>query len=507
MEFLLLLTRGYQSRLDAERTTDLQKRQSNSPDWSALIPVLPAGGPRRDALQTELRRLIETRILLPGQKLPPSRALAQRLKLARGAVVAAYEQLAADGFVEARLGAGTYVAAQVPEPAVLRTAPQAPATTGPTPPVPGKLGSGTVDDKTLRDLRGLFREALMRPPPGFLHYGDPFGEPPLRREIVDYLRATRGIRAEVDQVMITSGTQSALSLIGRALLPSGSRIWVEDPCYPQALNLFRSLGLTVIPVPVDHDGLDPAAGLLAAPEAEAVYLTPSHQFPLGTTLSMPRRLALLDWAQRAGAWIIEDDYDSEFRFTGPPLAALHGIDRAGRVIYLGTFSKALAPGLRLGYAVLPAEVARTVHRLRDLTDRYPNPLSETVLARFMAEGHYAAHLRRARKRCRLARDALVEGLSGAPLDVKIPDQGLHLIAHVRDSASDAELQRLALAGGLATRRLSQMFLKAPAQQGLLIGYSGFEFDEIRNAATGAARAIAAGSDRSSFVTHSPSRLK
>lgn len=467
----------------------MQKHRTNPPDWSALIPVLPAAGPRRDALQAELRRLIETRVLLPGQKLPPSRELAQRLKLARGAVVAAYEQLAADGFVEARLGAGTYVAAQVPEHAAQGTASQAPVPTGPTPPAPGKLGGGTADDRTLRDLRGLFREALLRPPPEFQHYGDPFGDVSLRREIVDYLRATRGIRAGVDQVMITSGTQSALSLIGRALLQPQSRIWVEDPCYPQALNLFQSLGLTIIPVPVDQDGLDPAAGVLAAPEAEAVYLTPSHQFPLGATLSMPRRLALLDWARGAGAWIIEDDYDSEFRFTGPPLAALHGIDRAGRVIYLGTFSKALAPGLRLGYAVLPPGVVETVRRLRDLTDRYPNPLIETVLARFLAEGHYAAHLRRARKRCRMARDALVEGLSAAPLDVMIPDQGLHLIAHARAGATDAALQRLAQQGGLASRRLSQMFLAAPPRQGLVIGYSGFAAGDIRTAARGAAKAM------------------
>ena len=471
----------------------MQKHRTNPPDWSALIPVLPAAGPRRDALQAELRRLIETRVLQPGQKLPPSRELAQRLKLARGAVVAAYEQLAADGFVDARLGAGTYVAAQVPEHAAHGTAPQAPEPTGP--PAPGKLGGGTADDKTLRDLRGLFREALLRPPPEFLHYGDPFGDVSLRREIVDYLRATRGIQAGIEQVMITSGTQSALSLIARALLPSDSRIWVEDPCYPQALNLFRSLGLTIIPVPVDQDGLDPAAGVLAAPESEAVYLTPSHQFPLGATLSMQRRLALLDWARGAGAWIIEDDYDSEFRFTGPPLAALHGIDRAGLVIYLGTFSKALAPGLRLGYAVLPTGVVETVRKLRDLTDRYPNPLIETVLARFMADGHYTAHLRRARKRCRMARDALVEGLSAAPLDVIIPDQGLHLIAYARGDEADAELQRLAHAGGLSSRRLSQMFLKAPTQQGLVIGYSGFETAEIQAAAYEATRAITSGGRR------------
>ena len=472
----------------------MRKHQTNSPDWSALIPVLPAEGPRRAALRAELCRLIETRVLLPGQKLPPSRELAQRLALARGAVVAAYEQLAADGYVETRIGAGTYVAARVPEGAVPRGAEGA-AAPGPPPPAPGKLGSGTADETTLRALRGLFREALTRPPAGFLHYGDPLGEVALRREIAAYLRATRGIRAEVDQVMITAGTQSALSIIARALLPPESRIWVEDPCYPQAVALFRSLGLGVVPVPVDRDGLDPAAGIAAAPRAEAVYLTPSHQFPLGMTLSMPRRLALLDWARGCGAWIIEDDYDSEFRFTGPPLAALHGIDRAGRVIYLGTFSKALAPGLRLGYAVLPPEVVDAVRRMRDLTDRYPNPLIEAVLARFLAEGHYAAHLRRARKRCRMARDALVEGLAAAPLGVTVPEQGLHLVALAPAGAQDGDLQRRAKAGGLATRRLSEMFIAAPARQGLVIGFSGFAPAEIGAAARRAAAAIATGEAR------------
>jgi len=473
----------------------LRKGQTNFPDWSALIPVLPAEGPRREALRAEIKRLIETRVLLPGQKLPPSRNMAERLGAARGAVVAAYEQLAADGYVETRIGAGTYVAAAVPVAIGPAAVAAAKAAGGPPAPAPGKLGSGTADFGTLRDLRRLFRDALSRPPPAFLHYGEPFGSLALRHEIAAYLRATRGIRAEVDQVMITSGTQAALSLITRALLPPASRIWVEDPCYPQALNLFRGLGLQIVPVPVDGDGLDPAAGIADAPVAEAAYLTPSHQFPLGTTLSMPRRLALLDWARGCGAWIIEDDYDSEFRFTGPPLAALHGIDRAGRVIYLGTFSKALAPGLRLGYAVLPPGVVEPVRRLRDLTDRYPNPLIETVLARFLAEGHYAAHLRRARKRCRMARDALVAGLSSAPLEVAVPDQGLHLIAHARDGATDAELQRRAQDGGLASRRLSEMFVDLRPRQGLVIGFSGFAPAEIGAAARRGAAAIAAGGAR------------
>lgn len=470
----------------------MPKMQTNSPDWSALIPVLPEGGPRRQALEAELCRLIETRALVPGQKLPPSRELAARLSLARGAVVAAYEQLAADGYVETRQGAGTYVAAAVPEEAEA----DEPRSSRPVPPVPdprpGKLGSGTADAKSLRELRRLFREALTTPPASFLHYGDPFGELALRREIVAYLRATRRIRAEADQVMVTSGTQSALSLIARAVLSPGDRIWVEDPCYPQALHLLQSLGLRIVPVPVDSDGIDPALGIAAMPRASAAYLTPSHQFPLGATLSMQRRLALLDWASQCGAWIIEDDYDSEFRFTGPPLAALHGIDRSGRVIYLGTFSKALAPGLRLGYAVLPRELLDPVRRLRNLTDRYPNPLIESVLGGFLARGHYAAHLRRARKRCRLARDALVAGLSVGPFDVAAPEQGLHLIACPRGGLSDAGLQPQVHEAGLACRRLSEMFIEAPARQGLVIGFSGFEPEAIGAAASRAAKAVSLG---------------
>jgi GntR family transcriptional regulator/MocR family aminotransferase len=469
----------------------MQFDQTNLPDWSALIPVLPAGGPQRQALQAELKRLIETRILLPGQKLPPSRDLAARLRIARGAVVTTFEQLAADGYVETRVGSGTFVAASVPMASDGPIRAAARADKGTARALPGKLGSGTADERTLRDLRGLFRDALVRPPDGFLHYGDPLGDLALRREIAAYLRATRGIMAEPSQVMITSGTQSALSLIARAVLRPESRIWVEDPCYPMALALFRNLGLQIVPVRVDRDGIDPALGIAAAPRAEAVYLTPSHQFPLGVTLSMPRRLALLDWARAAGAWVIEDDYDSEFRFTGPPLSALHAIDRAERVIYLGTFSKALAPGLRLGYAVLPPEILEPVTRLRDLTDRYPNPLIGTVLARFLVEGHYAAHLRRARKRCRLARDALVTALSTAPLDIVIPDQGLHLIALAWGDTPDSSLQNLAQEAGLSCRRLSEMYVATSARQGLVIGYSGFDPNRIGAAAKSAAQAIGA----------------
>jgi GntR family transcriptional regulator/MocR family aminotransferase len=249
-----------------------------------------------------------------------------------------------------------------------------------------------------------------------------------------------------------------------------------------ARRAFAEAGMRLFGVPVDAEGLDPEIGEARAPDARAVYVTPSHQFPLGVTLSMARRLALIDWAGRHGAWIIEDDYDSEFRFAGPPLTSLQGIDAAGRVIYLGTFSKALFPGLRVGYAVLPESLIEPVLQVRDRADRFPSTLAEAPLAAFLREGHFAAHLRRARRSVCAARDALVEGLSGAPLTVAPPDQGLHLIARSDAGVPDRELARKAFDAGLGGRALSTMYLDAVTDEGLVIGFSGFSPEQFQAAA-------------------------
>ncbi|WP_339950405.1 PLP-dependent aminotransferase family protein, partial [uncultured Albimonas sp.] len=462
----------------------MPKSRTNWPDWSALAPVAPGEGPRTRAVYAELRRLIETRRVPPGGKLPPTRELAARLKVARGAVVAAYEQLAAEGFVEARQGAGTFVAEAVPAapPGVPLARPVPQRSPAPPRPQPGKLGSGTADARTLQVLRSLYRRALDRPPDSFLHYGDPRGDLALRVEIAAYLRAARGMAVEPDQVLVTAGTQAALDLAVRATLRPGEAVWIEDPCYPMARACLSGAGLDLIPVPVDAQGLDVAQGARAGPQARAAYVTPSHQFPLGVTLSMPRRLALLDWASQAGAWIFEDDYDSEFRYTGAPLAALQGMDRGGRVIYLASFSKAIAPGLRLGFAVLPPELAPRALEIRDATDRYPAALSQSVMTAFLAEGHYAAHLRRARKRLRAARDALVEGFAEGPLTARAPDQGLHLIAWAPEGADEARVHAAAEAAGLSSRPLSSAAFAPPARPGLVVGFAGFDAETLREAA-------------------------
>lgn len=449
----------------------MQKLKTNSPDWSQLIPVHPEPGPRTQALHRELRRLIESGKIAGGSKLPPSRALATRLGLARGAVVSAYDQLVADGYAQARVGAGTYVAEAI---ARVRAPARVPRRTADRPPnLPGKLGSAMVDERTMDVFRKLLSRHLSRPDDSHFHYGDPRGEAPLRQQIATYLRTARAVRVHADQVIVTSGMQQALDLVVRAALQPGDQVWMEDPGYPMAQTALRGAGLELTPVPVDTEGLRIQAGVALAPQARAVYVTPSHQFPLGVTMSMRRRVALLDWAKASRAWIIEDDYDSEFRYAGPPLASLQGMDDSDRVIYVGTFSKALFPGLRTGYVVVPEALLGPVLAVRDRTDRYPSTLVAGALADLLGEGHFAAHLRRARKRALLNRDALVAGLKSGPWVVQIPDQGLHLIARPTCAVDESRAQAWASQAGLGARALSSFYLSARQDSGLVLGFSGF----------------------------------
>ncbi|MFD1809461.1 PLP-dependent aminotransferase family protein [Gemmobacter lanyuensis] len=355
--------------------------QTNLPDWSALIPVLPTAGTRARAVYAALRGLIEDGRLPPGAKLPPSRALAQQWGLARGAVVAGFEMLVADGFAVAQVGAGTFVAPQVPRAAVVAVS--APRAFVPMD-LPGDLGLGFPDPLTLRQFRVILNRHLSRPIATLYHYADPQGDRALRAEVAQYLQVARGLRLHPDQVVLTSGTQGALDLVARAVLAPGDEVWMEDPGYPSGKAALVAQRL--IPVPVDAEGLDVRAGIARAPGARAAYVTPSHQFPLGVAMTMPRRLELLAWADQIGGWIIEDDYDSEFRFTGAPLAALQGIDAAGRVIYVGTFSKALMPGLRVGYLVLPEALLGPVIDLRRRTDRAPPALGDLPWPSFSRRG-------------------------------------------------------------------------------------------------------------------------
>lgn len=447
------------------------------------MPVLPGRGPRRRELYIAMRRLIETGLAQPGAKLPTTRDLAKRLGLSRAAAVAAFEMLVADGFVEARIGAGTFVAAQVPK--VSERAASQPGQVSASPALPCELGVASIDGKTMRVFRGLLSRNLAQPGPEHFRYGDPRGGNKLREAIAAYLRAARGVRCDAEQIVVTTGTMHGLDLVVRTVLKPGDVAWIEDPCYPLARATLEAAGAKLIGVPVDGEGIDAAGGENLGGGGRLVYVTPSHQFPLGVTMTMRRRLALIDWADRNDAWIIEDDYDSEFRFSGPPLTALQGMDGAGRVVYLGTFSKVLFPGIRIGYAVLPEALLDRVLRLRTLSDRQPPSLVQGAAADFLNDGHFAAHLRRARRRVQAARDEFVTALRhhcDGMLDFAVPEHGLHLVAALAASAGDRDLVRSLLAEGVGARALSPMYVDAPARQGLVLGFSGFEPDVLTSAA-------------------------
>ncbi|MDR6757395.1 GntR family transcriptional regulator/MocR family aminotransferase [Mycoplana sp. BE70] len=457
------------------------KEKTNLPDWSALVPVLPGQGPRTQALYEAIRRLIEAGTVPPGAKLPPTRDLAARLRTSRISVVAAFERLVADGFATARVGAGTFVSDDVP--LIGSSAhPVAPAAKAAMP-LPGTLGVATADERTLKIFRTLLSRHLARPTPEHFHYGDPRGGAGLRETIAAYLRTARGVRCDAEHIVVTTGTQQGLDLFVRSMLKPGDGAWIEDPCYPSARAAFEGNGIRLQGVPVDAEGLDPEHGAALMPGARAVYVTPSHQFPLGVAMTMRRRLALIEWARRNDAWIVEDDYDSEFRYAGPPLTAMQGLDASGRVVYLGTFSKVLLPGLRIGYAVLPDDVMKKVIALRARTDRFPSTLAEAALTDLIRGGHLAAHLRRARRKMTAARDALIAGLEGARgLTMTVPEQGLHLLVELDPSVRDTELVEVARSVGFGVRALSAMAVSQPPRQGLVIGFSGFSPEALFKAA-------------------------
>jgi len=458
-----------------------------------LLPALDRGGgvPLLRQIYLALRQAILSGVLAPGARLPPSRALAADLGVARNSVVAAYEQLLAEGFVTGRVGAGTFVASDLPD--VPEPAPAAPP--APDPAVgeahdlygtqPFTTGRVVLDQRTLQVWRRLTMRHLRQPDPALLGYADPRGSAALRQTVAAYLRAARAVRCEPDQVVITAGAQQAIDLVMRVLIAPGDAAWLEDPCYPAVRAALVAGGARIVPVPVDAQGMVVAAGVAAAPQARLAYVTPSSHYPLGMQLSMARRLELLAWARREGAFLLEDDYDSEFRYAGRPLASLQGIDEAGRVIYVGTFSKVLFPGLRLGYAVVPPTLLDRMLAARRLSDWHPAALQEAVVTDFLAQGHFTQHLRRMRLRYREARDALAEALEKAAphaLEVEPPQQGMKLIARLRGGLSDVAVAEAAARAGLVARAVSPMYLAAPPMQALMLGFTGHEPAALRRAA-------------------------
>jgi GntR family transcriptional regulator/MocR family aminotransferase len=449
------------------------------------------------------REAIVERRLHGGQRLPSTRSLATELQISRIPVLNAFEQLLAEGYFESRVGAGTYVASSLPDelPAPDR------ATPGATPPRPGPRAVSSRPDALLRRepepwlggagafrmnqpavdqfpfpvWSGLVARHCRNPQKSLLNYGDPMGHRPFREALAAYLRTARAVRCEPEQIMVVSGSQQALELSARVLLEPGRAVWMEEPGYGGARDALTMAGAQLVPVPVDEEGLDVAAGIARRPKARAAYVTPSHQYPLGVTMSASRRLQLLDWAQRSGAWIIEDDYDSEYRYESLPIASLQGLDRDARVLYIGTLSKVLFPALRLGYIVIPADLVPRFSSVREAMDIFPSTLYQAVLADFIAEGHLGRHLRKMRLLYRERRSVLVDAIRkelGGMLQVRGDQAGLHLVGTLPKGLRDRRISVAAARGRLWLMPLSACFIGAPSGPGLVLGYGGTAPTEI-----------------------------
>ena len=468
---------------------------------SILLPVaLETKGeaPLHRQVYRELARLILAGRLAPGSRLPSSRDLARELGVARNTILSALDQLASEGYVEGRRGSGTFVAADLPDKTPLATEETLPSGKGAAPSAPilaaraaalvqqhlapprrsGLLAPGLADvgEFPFELWARLLARSWRRPTRALATGGSPGGLLALRRAIADYLRLLRGVRCEAEQVIIVSGTRQGLDLTARLLLEPGEAAWLETPGFPGLRGPLIAAGAKLVPVPVDGEGLDLAKAGRAPPRL--VCVTPSHQFPLGMTMSLARRLALLERARADNAWIFEDDYDSEWRYRGRPLAALQGLDGDGRVIYAGSFSKVLFGSLRIGYLVVPARVLDSFLAARATLDDQPSLIAQPALAAFLTEGHFAGYLRRQRRIYRARQEralAAAERHLAGLLEVPPDPGGLHLIGYLAPELArrmdDREASRRAAARGIAVPPLSDYWIGRPRRQGLMLGYA------------------------------------
>lgn len=456
--------------------------------------------PLANWLYTELRAAILEGRLKAGVKLPASRDFAKLYRVSRGTVVHVFERLLDEGYLLSRVGVGTWVNSNVPasKPSLRNPFEQ-----------PEYIRRVVSDYKKPMPFAGWVRF------PGFRPFGmgfpalaefpadtwgrlaakrarafrswlreedDGSGYRPLREAIAHYLGSSRGVKCTSNQVVIVSGVQQALDLLAHLLLKPGDPVWMEDPGYFGASIAFERAGAKIIPVPVDNEGLSVAAGIRSCPSAKGVFLTPGHQFPFGMAMSLERRIEVLEWATRTGAFIIEDDYDSEYRFEGLPVPSLQGLDQGSNVIFIGTFTKLLFPSLRLGYIVLPPSLIDVFVSFRKSSDLRSSSIDQAVLTDFITEGHFGRHLRRMRQLYGHRLEAMVEYgrryLTGI-LEIQDPKAGLYTAAFLQNGMSSRQAEMIAAEVGVETRAIDRFVLKRHDPKGLLLGFAAFEENAIR----------------------------
>jgi len=488
----------------------LKTKRSSVP--SAPVVARPGSAPILIALDRRTRVPLQRQVyaaireailggrLPPGTRLPASRTLADDLGISRTTVVLAYESLLTEGYITGRGSAGSFVAALRDEAAKPKAAARAAArapkdatierrtnravalvkTASGMPnvraaPVPFRTGEPALDLFPVRLWARMYARRARRSGGALLGYGLDSGHRPLRAAIAAYVSAARGARAMADQVILVRGTQQGVHLAARVLLEAGDVAWVEDPGYAAARALLGAAGASIAAIPVDAEGLIVAEGIRRAPRARVAHVSPSHQFPLGATMSLARRLALIEWAGTAGAWVLEDDYDSEFRYVGAPIPSLQGLDTHDRVIYLGTFSKTMFPALRLGYLIVPSALVDVFQATQNLADRIAPTIEHATLAEFIDDGHYTRHVRQMRGVYAERQDALLRGVRrelADHVDAAPSETGMHLVAWLRDQAlDDARISAQALALGVEAAPLSMYRVEAPLAPGLLLGFA------------------------------------
>jgi GntR family transcriptional regulator / MocR family aminotransferase len=473
----------------------------------------------REGLQQQIyasiRRAILDRVVAPGARLPSSRALAVDLGVSRTTTLLAVQQLQAEGYLTARRGSGTSVAAELPDdllqrrgvalpskarhPALSRRGAAVVASPHGAerlsgPPRAFRLGTPAVDLFPLSAWSRLVNRRLRSVTGAQLDYGDPAGFRPLREAIAIHVQTARGTRCDAEQVLIVAGAQQGFELVCRLLLDPGDRAWMEEPGYPGARSALRAAGARIVPVPVDAEGLDVDAGARRAADARLVYVTPSHQYPLGVPMSLSRRLALLSWARTARAWVIEDDYDSEFRYGARPIPCLHGLDVDGRVIYVGSFSKTLFPALRLGFVIVPPDLQAGLVAARAAADQHPPTLDQAVLADFIVDGHFARHLRRMRLvyQERLeALDAAAERCCRGVLRVRRVRTGLHALADLEGVDAVRVVKEAAARGVEVASAAAYCASRTAALNALVLGFGAVRPEASRRGMERLAAAIEA----------------
>ncbi|HTX75069.1 MAG TPA: PLP-dependent aminotransferase family protein [Terracidiphilus sp.] len=484
---------------------------------SSIVTVdRKAGAPLHRQVYDGFRSAILLGKLKPGQLVPSSREFAADHVLSRFPVLQAYAQLLAEGYFESRAGSGTYVSSSLPERLMSASAnrhSRLQGISGPRrlsrrseqfPPVLlnrsnriwGAFGvhQPAFDQFPFRIWSTLVAKHSRNPGAHVIHNVDPMGIRRFREAICDYLSSSRAVRCHPDQVMIVSGSQQALDITARVLLDPDDAVWVEEPGYRLGFSVFAAAGCRLIPVPVDRDGMNIDAGIALEPDAKAALVTPSHQYPLGSTMSATRRLQLLNWAQSSGAWIVEDDYDSEFRYESRPISSLQGMDANARVIYIGTFSKVLFPSVRIGYIVIPPDLVERFAAVRLAMDIFPPYLHQEVLADFMIEGHFGAHIRKMRQVYRERRSALIHCIErefAGLLQVHGAEAGMHVAVTLPDGCSDTEIAARAAEERLSLYTISQYYQQSLALQGFVLGFGSTPVPEMKRAVEKLHAAIAA----------------